>query len=226
MSAREALANLIADTIGATLVKQLFQIIHHNLREFFTGPEDWHVGASQFVTADTANWPHRNKVRVTAGMSEHQRQSLRAVLESHLLQQEKLWQAGMDGVLVDLQTYHDTLVDWSKAGGIMSPRRHWVDPRSDEAQQAMQQKQQQAQAEQAQQQAREDRLFNTQLLISDRENRTDLVKHVTELRFKYWDKTLQSEIEELRVEAQGSETVQPDPETVDALQFEGRREAS
>ena len=223
MSPREMLANLMADTLGSTLVKQLFKLIHANLREFFQGPQDFHVGQNQFVTVDPSQWPIRHKVRVVAGMSEHQRNQQRSILEQHLLQQEKLFSAGMDGVLMNLGTYYDTLVDWSKAGGLMTPRRYWVDPDSEEAKQRLQQKQQQQQQQQAQEQQLQDRLFSTQVEISQRDNATDLAKHMGDLRFKYWDGVLQSEVEEMRVQAQGSEAADPDPDQVDADQAEGRQ---
>ena len=221
-STREQLASMICSTIGDTLVKQLFRLVHQNLREYFPGEQDFHVGASQFVTADTANWPARMKVRVTAGMSFSERQQKRAVLESHLLQSEKLWAAGFDNVLVSFDTYAATLRDWSKAGGLQSPGRYWVDPNSDEAQAALQQKSQAAEADQKRQAELQDDLLQLQLLIGDRDNRTDLVKHLTELRFKYWDGVLTSEVEEMRVQAQGSDVADPDPELIDADQDEGR----
>ena len=225
MTPREMLSNMMADTIGSTLIRQLFKKIHENLREFFTGPQNFHIGQNQFVTADAGQWQGRVKIRITAGLSEHQRQQHRAVLEGHLLQQEKLWAAGMDGILVNLETYYDTLVDWSKSGGLMTPRRYWVNPQSDEALQAQQQKVQQAEQQAAEAKAQQDKLFSTQLLIGDRENQTEMVKHMTELRFKYWDGVLTSEMEEMRIQAQGSEAADPDPEKIDEDQEVGRLKA-
>ena len=222
---REMLANLMADTIGQTLIKQLFKLIHMNLREFFTGPQDFHVGQNEFVSADPGEWRARLKVRITAGMSEHQRMQMRSVLEQHLLQQEKLMTNGMDGVLVDLETYHATLVDWSKAGGLMMPGRYWIDPNSEPAQQALVQKQQQAQQQAQEQKDLQERLFATQVQIGDRDNKTDLIKHLTQLRFDYFNSVLDSEIEEMRVQAQGAETAQPDPQQIDADQAAGRERA-
>ena len=222
MTPREMISNMIADTIGATLVKQLFKLIHTQLRTNFPGRMDWHVGDNQFVSLDAGTWRRRDKVRVTAGMSEHQRTQTRAVLEQHLLQQEKLFSAGLDGVLMDLDTYYETLIAWSKAGGLMTPRKFWIDPQTPEAIEQRKQKSQQAQQEQDRQRQLEERLFSTQVQVSAQENRTELVKHLTDLRFRYWDRTLSSEIEELRLEAQGSETAAPDPEQIDADQETGR----
>jgi hypothetical protein len=128
----------------------------------------------------------------------------------------------MDGILMDLDTYYETLIAWGKAGGIRTPRRFWVNPQSDAAKQAQQQKQQQAQQAQAAQQKQTDKIFDTQVLMSDRDNRTSLVKHLTSLRFDYWNGVLQSEMEELRVQAQGSEDARPDPVLIDQDQATGR----
>lgn len=223
---KEKLAELICSTFSSTLVKQLFRLIHQNLREFFIGEQNFKVGDNQFVSTDTASWPVRNQIRVTVGLSAHERDRQRQVLGEHLLQQEKLFAAGMDGVLMSKQTYFNTLVDWSKAGGMMSPRRMWIDPRSDEAIQAEQSKQQQQQAAAQKEEALQDKVFATNVLIGDRENRTDMVKHITELRFKYWDSVLSSEIEELRVQAQGSEVASPDPDEIDKDQNVGRDKAN
>ena len=110
----------------------------------------------------------------------------------------------------------------NRAGGVAAPRRHWIDPRSPEAQQAMQQKAQAQQAQKEEEKELQERLFMTQIMIGDRENKTDLIKHFTDLRHKYWSDVLDSEVEELRVQAQGSTTAKPDPDQVDADQEAGR----
>ena len=219
---REMISNMIADTLGATLVKQLFKLIHTQLRMNFPGRQDWHVGENEFVNLDAGAWRTRDKVRVTAGMSEHQRMQQRAVLEQHLLQQEKLFSAGLDGVLMDLDTYYEALIAWSKAGGLLTPRKFWIDPQSKGAQQARQRKQQEAEQQKQEQKQLEAKLFSTQVQVATRENQTTLVKHLTDLRFRYWDRTLSSELEELRIQAQGSEEANPDPEQIDADQEQGR----
>ena len=222
-SAREQLATLICNTIGDTLVKQMFSLVHRTLREFFIGEQDFHVGQAQFASANPGDWPARMKVRVTAGMSNSERQQKRAVLETALLQQEKLWTGGMDGVLVSFDTYYSTLIDWSKTGGLQTPRRYWVDPNSEEAQQALQQKQEQEAEQQRKQEELTREALQLQLLVGDRDNQTELVKHFTQLRKDYWQGVLTSEMEELRTQAQGSEDADPDPDEIDADQETGRQ---
>jgi hypothetical protein len=208
------------------LIKQLFGLVHATLREEFIGFDEWSVGNSQFVSTDPATWPVRNRIRLTVGMSSSQRNQMRNVLGEHLLQQEKLNGAGLGGVLVSMDTYYTALVAWSKAGGILSPRAMWVDPRTPEAQQALEQKRAEAEQAAQKQTALEERLFSTQVLIKDRENQSELVKHFTTLRFDYWDAVLKSEMEEMRVKAQGAEDATPDPVEIDADQDKGREQAN
>ena len=103
----------------------------------------------------------------------------------------------------------------------MTPRRYWVDPQTQSAQQALQQKAQEAQQAKAEARAQEERLFSTQVLMADRDNRTSLVRHLTDLRFKYWKGVLDSEVEEFRVQAQGSEDIEPSVEQLEQQQAEG-----
>ena len=107
----------------------------------------------------------------------------------------------------------------------MAPRRAWIDPSSDESRQAQQSKQQQAQAAQQREQATQDRIFATQVMMSDQANKTDLVKHFTDLSHKYWHDVLESEVEEFRIGAQGSDLVKPSQAAVDSQQAEGNLRA-
>jgi hypothetical protein len=68
-------------------------------------------------------------------------------------------------------------------------------------------------------------LFTSQILIGDEDRRADLIKHFSELGFDYWSKVLESEIEEMRVQAQGAEDSTPDPDRVDSDQDTGRLRA-
>ncbi len=54
---------------------------------------------------------------------------------------------------------------------------------------------------QAQQEAKDQQalLFRTQMAIADRDNKADLFKHTTQLRFDYWKEGVNSAIEELKL---------------------------
>jgi len=219
---REKMAQLICQTLGDTLVKQTFRVVHQTLKAFFQGPQDFHVGENQFVSTDTATWPTRYKVRVTAGLSSAERNQRRAILEAHLLQQEKLFSSGQSGILMNLDTYYETLVSWSKAGGLQTPRRFWIDPKSDQAIAQQQQNAEQAQQDAAKAEAMQRLLFDTQLAMSDMDRRTELLKHFTQLKKDYWSEVLSSEIDEAKITGQA----ETDQAAIDADQQAGREQAT
>ena len=216
-TARELLAQLMTRTIGETLLREMFLGIHRTLRRFFPEAIEIEVGGD-FVSVQPSGWPPRARVKVIAGLSAGERQQKRQALEGILTQQKELMGQGMSGILVDLTTFHDTLIDWGAAAGIQNPARYWIDPRSQRSLQAQQAAQQQAQQQAQQEQQIQALLFKTQRDIEQMGNQTELFKHATQLRFDYWDRTLRSEIEELRI------TTQADPE-LEADQTEGRQRA-
>ena len=225
ISTKEQLAQLLCRTIGETLISEVFRLIHATLVEFMPDVAEFPVAPNRFVTATPSEWPARGEVTVIAGMSNAERTERRVTMDTMLLQMEKLHGAGFNDVLVNFETYHAALLDWTKAGGISSPRRYWLDPRQPEQMQAIEAKAKQAEQQQAQQRALEERIFATQVLVGDRDNATEIAKQTRQLRFDYWKETLKSEVEEFRVQAQGSEEVMPEQADVNADQEEGRERA-
>ena len=226
LSTKEQLAQLLCGTIGETMISELFRILHRTLQEFMPETADFAIAPGRFVSATPGDWPARAEVTVVVGLSNAERREKRQTMDAVILQQEKLHQAGMDGVLMDLETYHSALLDWSRAGGISSPRRYWLDPRQPEQQEALQQKSEQAAQQAEKQAALEERIFSTQVLIGDRDNATKLLEHMTQLRFGYWKESLESVTEEFRIQAQGSESIRPSQAELEAAQDEGRRRAT
>lgn len=222
---KEQLAQLLCHTLGETLIAETFRLIHFTLREFMPAVAEFPVAPNRFVSATPGEWPARGEVSVIAGMSNAERIERRATMDTMLLQMEKLHSAGFNDVLVNFETYHAALLDWTKAGGISSPRRYWLDPRQPEQQQAMQAKQQAAQQQAEEQRKLTERIFQTEVLIGDRDNQTKIFEQARQLRFDYWKETLKSEIEEFRTQAQGSDEIMPENADVDGDQDEGRKRA-
>ena len=216
-TARELLAQLMTRTIGETLLREIFLGIHRTLRHFFPEVIEIELGGD-FVNVQPAGWPARDRVKVVAGLSAGERQQKRQALEGILTQQKELLGQGMSGILVDLQTFHDTLLDWGAASGIQNPARYWIDPRSQQSQQAQQAAAQQAQQQKAAEAKLQTLLFDTQQRIEQMNSQVELFKHATQLRFDYWSSTLKSEIEELRI------TTQADPD-LESDQQKGRERA-
>jgi hypothetical protein len=221
MAPKEQLAQLMARTLGETLIAETFRNIHRTLREFMPNTAEFPVARDRFVTATPGEWPGREEVTVVAGLSNAERLEKRQTMDALLVQQEKLFEAGQGDVLMSLETYHSALLDWSRAGGISSPRRYWLDPREPEQVEARERKEKQAADAAEEQRQMTERLFTTQVLIADRDNAADVVKHMSQLRFDYWKEVLGSEVEVFRVKAQGAEEAKPSQGDVEALQSEG-----
>jgi hypothetical protein len=222
---KEQLAQLLCHTLGETLISETFRLIHRTLQEFMPDVAEFPVAPNRFVTATPGEWQARGEVSVIAGMSNAERIERRQTMDTMLLQMEKLHGAGFNDVLMNVDGYHAALLDWTKAGGISAPRRYWLDPRQPEQQQAMQAKQQAAQAQAEKQEALTERIFQTEILVGDRDNQTKIFTQGRQLRFDYWNATLGSEIEEFRTQAQGSDSVMPEQADVNADQDEGRKRA-
>lgn len=225
-STKEQLAQLMTRTIAETLIRQTFLLIHETLREQFPDRAEVQVGQAQFVEYRPGTWRYRDRLTVVAGTSVAERAQRVLALEKTLAQQEKLIMSGFAGILVDLQTYYSTLLDWLAATGVQTPRRYWIDPRSPESLQAQQQKQQAQQVAAQQEQALSQQLFDSQRQIEQDKNTVDLVKQASQMRFDYWSETLKSEIDELRITMQYANGEQAEPALIDADQAAGREKAA
>jgi len=199
---RESLARLMTRTIAETLIRQTFLLIHRTLREQFPDRAEVQIG-SEFAEYEPGKWAYREELDIVAGMSFGERAERRQSLESVLAQQEKLQGAGLgSGILVDLQTYHDTLLDWTSAGGVQNARRYWIDPRSETSVQAQQQAQESAQQQAGQQQERENQFLQAQIGITQDRLAFDMLSEAMDKRFDYWAKTLDGRLKEQAVDAQ------------------------
>jgi hypothetical protein len=222
---REMLAQLMTRTIAETLVRQVFLLLHDTMRREFPDATQIATGGG-FVSFAPGDWRHRDQVDIVAGISKGEREQRRGAIETVLIQQEKLHQAGLgQGILMDLRTYHAALIDWTAAGGIRDSRRYWIDPRSQESLQAQQQAAQSAQQQQAQQAAQQQQFLDAQLQLNRETVVGDLAQKRDELSFKYWDAVLKSSVDEQRIDAQYG-TDESEPEAVDINQAEGARRAS
>ncbi len=224
-TSKEALARLITRTLAETMLRQCFLLIHETLRTDFPDAAEQQIG-SAFVEYSPGAWKYRDRLMIVAGMSFNERAERRGALESVLIQQEKLHAAGLGGgILTDLQTYHDTLIDWTAAGGVSNARRYWVDPRSPTSVEAQRKSAEAAQAQQLASRFQQDQFLRAQVGIEKDKVVRELLKDTRELRFDYWKETLQSALQQQTVDAQYG-TDDGEPEAVDALQGEGARRAA
>lgn len=201
MSSREQLAAMMARTLAETLVRETYIMVHRGLREWINQPIKAQV-AGRFVESNPGEWRERDRVNVQTGLSYSERMRRRSALEMVISQQEKMAAAGYSGVLVNAQNYHSAIMDWSRAAEIDNADRYFLDPASEESQQAAQAQQEKA-----------EELENMQLQIAatsaQAEQQKALIEQAVskykadvENAFKYWSESLGAEIEMLKVQNQ------------------------
>lgn len=150
-SASEQLSSLILKTFSQTLITDLWLLVHELLRTEWTGPLPVKING-RWTTPEPSQWTKRRSVVVKPGMSPGERQRRSQALGGLIGLQEKLANAGMEGVLVDAERYYRSVCDWARLNDISTPEQYLIDPSSPGAKQTLQTKQQQqAQAAQASQ---------------------------------------------------------------------------
>lgn len=214
ISSKEQMAAMMSRTLAETLVRQTYILAHRGMRAWIDEPITA-KRAGEYVQSNPADWPMRERVNVSTGLSVGERGARKAALETVLMQQEKLVGAGYDGILVNAQQYHSALMDWARASAIDNADRYFTDPASKPAQQAAQEKQKRSDeqahmqlqiAQEAatgqQQSARIEQMMKKYQIDRDNE-------------FKYWNAVLDAEVEGAKLGVALSED--PEVEAVEAM---------
>jgi hypothetical protein len=197
-AAREAMVSMMAKNLSETLIRGIYQLTHEFMRRFASEPVRVRV-AGQYQELDPRQWPKRKRCNVTTGLSPGQRGHLQNVLSQNLQLQLAVLQAGGSGVLVDMQSIYRTTQAWLRLASVDNPERFWIDPASPKAQQAAQGQAQQAQAADAKQ---------TQLMQANFELEREKIRsgdrqHQGDLRFKYDELDLKTQLEEAKLTVGG-----------------------
>jgi hypothetical protein len=193
-SVQEQLAGMMARTLAETLFRSAFQLVHTVLRLEYGEPMTLRL-ADQWVQVEPAQWKPRVRINIKAGLSPGERSRKAASLAMIVQHQMSLWQAGADGVLVNLPNVYQAMLDWAYSSDIDGPEKYFTDPASQASQQAGQAKAQQSQA--MQQMAQQLEMQKVQL--EQQKLELDRYKHETELQFKKWEAALNAEIEEAKL---------------------------
>jgi hypothetical protein len=193
-SVQEQLAGMMARTLAETLFRSAFQLVHTVLRLEYDEPMTLRL-ADQWVQVEPGQWKPRVRINIKAGLSPGERSRKAASLAMIVQHQMSLWQAGADGVLVNLPNVYQAMLDWAYSSDIDGPEKYFTDPASQASQQAGQAKAQQSQA--MQQMAQQLEMQKVQL--EQQKLELDRYKHETELQFKKWEAALNAEIEEAKL---------------------------
>jgi len=152
MSASEQLVMMMAVNYGTTLIRDVFVILHQQLK--LLGESISFENGGEWQEMEPAQWIDRERFTVKLGLTTGEKQRRAGAYEGIFAKQMQLLQSGADGVLISEDGVYQTLIDQANLMGMVDPEQYYVDPQSDEAKQARQQKQQAAQQQaQAQEQA-------------------------------------------------------------------------
>jgi len=195
-SVMESLALFMTRIIANTLVRTMYLIAHETLRTQWKEPIKFKRG-NKWVETNPANWRVRESVEVNLGKSLNERARESSVFERLMDRQAFLASAGMEEILVDVNTYHAALDAWLRCNDIENPEKFQIDPRSEKAMQAMKSKA--IQNQQAQQ--KQDALLNQAVALEQVRAALEKYRIDVETQFKYYAEVLQAQIEEAKITA-------------------------
>jgi hypothetical protein len=149
ISSREQLVAFAIQNFAETFIRDVFIHLHRVMRKH--SPAMLIKRKDEFTPVAPQAWRPRYRVGMAVGLSLGERARKLQALMSVQQQQMVAMQSGFDGVLVDASRIYNVQADIVINSGLQSVERYWIDPQSQQAQQAVQAKQQAAQ-QQAQQQ--------------------------------------------------------------------------
>jgi hypothetical protein len=189
--AKEKMSTYYCRNIVESLVKGTYKLIHMTARAYYD--EDMSAKMhGKWSQTNPRTWPPRMNLKVVAGLSSAERREKAQALAQNLNFQSSAMQAGLDGVMVNPAKIHRTLTDWLRAVDLAEVESFYIDPASEEGQQAAQGKAQAAQEEAQKVEALTQRVI-------DQEQQLDKYKHDTQLAFDKWEAILKAEIEEAKI---------------------------
>jgi hypothetical protein len=164
ISSREQLAAFAIQNFAETFIRDIFIHLHRIMRKH--SPAMLIKRRDEFTPVAPQAWRPRYRVGMAVGLSLGERARKLQALMAVQQQQMVAMQSGFDGVLVDASKIYNVQSDIVINSGLQSVERYWIDPASQQAQQAVQAKQQAAQ-EQAAQQAK---MAEIQLQLTQAQN--------------------------------------------------------
>ena len=195
---REILTTHMAKNLAETIIRRSYLLMHRYLRLYSNEPIAMKV-KGQWVQVDPRQWKVRDRVNVRAGMSIGEKMRKQGAMEKVIGFQQLAAQAGLDGILTDLPSGYNALMDWAASADVDNPGLYFINPESPQAQAASQQKQQQA----AQAQQQQMQIMMGMFKIEMQKISSDIRQKEEELAFKYWAERLKSEAKEAEIVATG-----------------------
>lgn len=194
-SVMEQLSAHMTLLVGETLVRSVFRLAHETIRRNFSANELVLKLKGRWQNVDPAQWPPRTGLTIKIAKSPNERTRRKQALGEVLDRQTGLAQAGMDEVLVNLDSYYYALIDWCRAADLPNPEKYWVDPLSEESVKAREIKTDAAVREKESQ----DNYMKLSVQMSQLQTAFLKYQHDTQLQFDYWKEVLGAEVEEAKI---------------------------
>jgi hypothetical protein len=193
-SVMEELSAHMTRNIAKTLIRSIYLIAHAVMRKHYDYPVTIRQGG-RWATTIPKQWPVRENCQVKPGMSPGERARRVQTYREMMNDQVALAGQGMDEVIVSMDTFYTTMMDWARAADVENPERYYVDPRSDASIKAQQGKQ-----VAAKQQSDMQNLLITQAIKLE-QMRSAITKYQADIetQFKYYDANLSAQIEEAKI---------------------------
>jgi len=196
MSAMELGSAMYARTFGETLLRGIFIELHNLIRKNHQGYIQARVGG-RWVQSMPSEWKRRTNVTIHVGSSYAERARQASVMQNILSNQQLLAQAG--SIMYSQDRHYKALVDAVRLSGIKNAEKYYLDPSSDEGQQAQQGQTQQQKEQKAKDEAMQQQLVEAQ----DKLGQAEMGKAQASLQsnsIKFENEQLKSQITSLKNE--------------------------
>ena len=137
---------LLAAQFSETFVRGIYLRLHALIRKYHRGEISARIDG-QWVSSEPSHWPERHRVAIQVGSSQGERQRMASALQGIQINQKELLAQGAP--IVSQDKLYESSVDIARYLGVNNPEQYYVDPSSEEGQQAAQQAQEAQEAEQA-----------------------------------------------------------------------------
>lgn len=203
VSVQEQMAAMIARNLAETLLRSLFLLVHQTLAEEYGRPLSLRL-ADRWVQVDPSRFRPRARVNIKQGLSPGEKARKAAAMREIVQAQFTALQGGLDGVLVDLPSLYNSLLDLASALDLDNAQGYFVDPAGEAAQQvaaAKGQEGEQQKALQLQMLQLQAQLEQQKAAVEQQRLAFDRYKFDQELAQKYREMSLDAEIEEAKLTA-------------------------
>jgi hypothetical protein len=197
-SVMEQLSQFMARMLAHTMVRSIYKVAHEVLRTQWPEVITFKRGKT-WIKTNPSEWPVRESVKVKMGQALNERARLAAVLDSLMTKQILLATNGMEEILIDVQAFYNTLIDWMRINDIEIPERYLLDPRSPKAVAAFKSKHEQ----QAKSAEKQDAMIQQAIALDQVGKALEKYMHDSELQFKYWNSVLQAQVDEAKIATSG-----------------------